>query len=155
MPSFLQSYLPKSQCRSLTQAEVDMAKTVFTHHLYYDNIKLCTAWWVFKGYAVSPNGNIYFHQADFLPCFANQSLAKKSWLIHELTHVWQVQQGLRVVRGAVFDRRYRYLLKAGKHFLHYGIEQQAQMVQDYFVKQQLGQECHDLAECIPFVHDGD
>ncbi|HBL97627.1 MAG: type IV secretion protein Rhs, partial [Psychrobacter sp.] len=76
---------------------------------------------------------------------------KQSWLIHELTHVWQLQQGLKVVRGALIDRRYDYVLETGKSFFKYGIEQQARMVQDYFVRRQKGQDCQDLEACIPFL----
>ena len=78
-------------------------------------------------------------------------MGKQSWLIHELTHVWQLQQGLKVVRGALINRRYDYVLKVNKPFLNYGIEQQARMVQDYFIRRQRGQYCQDLAGCIPFL----
>ena len=71
-------------------------------------------------------------------------------LIGEQTHVWQVQQGIKVIRRAVIDRRYQYLLQAGKSFAQYGVEQQAQMVQDFFVQRSLGQDCRALQACLPF-----
>ena len=100
---------------------------------------------------MSPNGHIYFHASDWIDDFSQAPLGKQGWLIHELTHVWQLQQGLNVVRGAIIDRRYNYVLKVGKPFFKYGIEQQARMVQDYFVRRQRGQYCQDLAGCIPFL----
>lgn len=72
-------------------------------------------------------------------------------LINKMTHVWQIQQGLAVVRKAIFDRKYQYVLQQGKQFLQYGIEQQAQMVQDYFIKKAQGQECAAYEACIPFL----
>ena len=137
--------------RKLNTAEIALARSVFGDSIKLDNVQLKTAWWVLKTYAVSPNGHIYFNRADWIVDFTAESLRKQSWLIHELTHVWQLQQGLNVVRGALLNRRYSYELIAGKPFFNYGIEQQARMVQDYFVRQQRGQDCDLLMACIPFL----
>lgn len=128
-----------------------LARSVFSDSIQLDDVQLKTAWWVLENYAVSPNGHIYFHPDDWIADFSEANLSKQSWLIHELTHVWQLQQGLKVVRGALINRRYDYILEAGKSFFHYGIEQQARMVQDYFVQRTLGQNCQDLEMCIPFL----
>lgn len=141
----------KQQSRLLTTGEIALARSVFGDSINLDEVQLKTAWWVLKHYAVSPNGNIYFNPADWTVDFSDASLSKKSWLIHELTHVWQLQQGLKVVRGALIDRRYDYVLKTGKSFFNYGIEQQARMVQDYFIRRQRGQDCQALEICIPFL----
>ncbi|WP_435979647.1 type IV secretion protein Rhs [Psychrobacter sp. DM4] len=143
--------LTASKSRYLTDGEIILARSVFGEDINLDKVALKTAWWVLKNYAVSPNGNIYFSAADWIEDFAQTTLSKQSWLIHELTHVWQLQQGIKVVRGAVFDRRYRYIIKTGKSFFRYGIEQQARMVQDYFIRRQRGQDCQDLQACIPFL----
>lgn len=71
-------------------------------------------------------------------------------LVCQLIHVWQIQQGVKVVRQALFDRRYRYALKEGKAFFQYGLEQQAKMVEDYFLKREKGEACSDLKACLPF-----
>ncbi|MBF2718959.1 type IV secretion protein Rhs [Psychrobacter sp. NG254] len=141
----------KQQSRLLTAGEIVLAQSVFGDSIRLDGVQLKTAWWVLKNYAVSPNGNIYFNPADWIADFSEASLSKQSWLIHELTHVWQLQQGLKVVRGALMDRRYNYVLETGKSFFKYGIEQQARMVQDYFLRHQRGQNCQDLEDCIPFL----
>ncbi len=143
----------QQQSRPLSIGEIALARSVFGDSIKLDEVRLKTAWWVLKNYAVSPNGNIYFHSADWITDFSKTSLGKQSWLIHELTHVWQLQQGLKVIRGALINRRYKYALKAGKSFFRYGIEQQAQMVQDYFIRRQCGQDCQALAACIPFLKD--
>ena len=146
---FALRHTPKS--RHLTANEKAMARSVFGNDIQLDHVQLKTACWVLKNYAVSPNGNIYFHPADWVTDFSKSSLGKQSWLIHELTHVWQLQQGLKVVRGAMIDRRYDYVLAAGKPFFNYGIEQQARMVQDYFISRQHGRDCQGFESCIPFL----
>ena len=148
---YSRSSVKKQQSRCLTIGEIALARSVFGDSIRLDEARLKTTWWVLKSYAVSPNGNIYFNPADWITDFSVASLGKQSWLIHELTHVWQLQQGLKVVRGALIDRRYDYVLETGKSFFKYGIEQQARMVQDYFVRRQKGQDCQDLEACIPFL----
>ena len=143
----------KHQSRYLTDGELALARSVFGDSLKLDSVQLKTAWWILKHYAVSPNGNIYFHPADWVTDFSQCSLAKQSWLIHELTHVWQLQHGLKVVRGAIINRRYDYVLEAGKSFFNYGIEQQARMVQDYFVRRHHGHDCRNFEVCIPFLKE--
>ena len=151
LKQFLQARFSKKQSRRLTAGEIALAHSVFGDSITLDDVHLKTARWVLKNYAVSPNGNIYFHPADWIADFSHASIGKQSWLIHELTHVWQLQQGLKVVRGAIINRRYDYVLETGKSFFTYGIEQQARMVQDYFVRRQLGKDCQDLEACIPFL----
>lgn len=151
MFSLIHKKLTIRQSRPLTAGERAMAQSIFGNSLLLDDIEIKTAWWVLKNYAVSPNGNIYFHHENWIEDFANEPLGKRAWFIHELTHIWQLQQGIKVVRKALFDRRYKYAIKQGKSFFHYGVEQQARMVEDYYVRSQTGQRCDDLAKCIPFL----
>lgn len=140
---------PKS--RKLTAGEIALARSVFGEQLRLDNVELRTAWWVLRHYAVSPNGNVYFHPDDWRQDFSTAALGTQSWLIHELTHVWQLQQGIKVVRKALLNRQYDYALEAGKSFFTYGVEQQARMVQDYFLRMRRGEDCQAWQACIPFL----
>jgi hypothetical protein len=137
--------------RKLTSGEISLAREIFSSHLNYDSIFICAHRLVLKHYAISPNGHIYFNVIDWCEDFSTQSIEKQSWLIHELVHVWQVKQGIKLIRKAIFERQYHYVLKRGKTFLEFGVEQQAQMVQDYFLKKHRQQSCDDLAACIPFI----
>lgn len=141
----------KLKQRPLTQQEIVLAQSIFANHIDYARIRICAHVLVMPGYAISPNGNIYFNRKDYCDDFSSANLALKSWFIHELVHVWQYQQGIAVLRKALFNRRYDYVLELGKLFSAYGVEQQAQMVQDYFLKRAQGQACADLAACIPFL----
>lgn len=137
--------------RSLTVGEKKLAKSIFSDGLDLEGIRIVAHRLILKHYAMSLNGHIYFHPADWCEDFSQRSLAQQSWLIHELTHVWQIQQGIAVLRKAIFDRQYNYVLEQGKQFLHYGIEQQAQMVQDYFLRKAQGRSCTAYEDCIPFL----
>ena len=138
--------------RKLTQGECELAQQVFGQALDVTHIEIIAHRLILKGYAMSPNGCLYFNPKDWVENFAVENITQQSWFIHELVHVWQLQQGIKVIRKALFDRRYDYVLKYGKGFVSYGIEQQAQMVQDYFMKKKQGQDCADLEACIPFIH---
>lgn len=149
--NFQRKFAP-SRARKLTSAEIEMARSVFGEHLNLDKVELRTAWWVLRHYAVSPDGNVYFHPDDWREDFSTAGLGTQSWLIHELTHVWQLQQGIKVVRKALFNRKYNYALEAGKSFFAYGVEQQARMVQDYFLRMRRGEDCQPWQACIPFLN---
>jgi hypothetical protein len=136
--------------RGLTLGEKSLAYSIFHDQLDLNQPQIVASSWVIRGYAISPNGHIYFNPADYLQDFSTAPLGRQAWFIHEMTHVWQVQQGMKVIRRAILDRRYQYLLKEGKSFFQYGVEQQAQMVQDFFVQRSLGQDCRSLEKCLPF-----
>lgn len=145
----------KQLSRHLSVGEIALARSVFGDSIALDTVQIKSAWWVLKNYAVSPNGNIYFHPTDWITDFSKLSINKQSWLIHELTHVWQLQQGLKVVLGAIINRRYDYDLTISQSFFKYGIEQQARMVEDYFVHRHFGQDCQTFETCIPFLRPQD
>jgi len=77
----------KRRSRQLAAGEIALARSVFGDSIRLEQVQLKTACWVLKNYAVSPNGNIYFHQADWVTDFIQCFLAKQSWLINELTYV--------------------------------------------------------------------
>ncbi len=56
-----------------------------------------------------------------------------------MTHVWQKQSGINVILRGVYQRNYSYSLSSGKAFSKYNIEQQGDIVRDYFFLQ------HDAA----------
>ena len=138
--------------RPLTLGEKSLVYSIFHDQVDLELPRIYASAWVVRGYAISPNGHVYFNPKDYLEDFSVAPLGKQAWLIHEMTHVWQIQQGMNVVRRAMIDRRYQYLLKQGKSFFAYGIEQQAQMVQDFFVQRSLGKDCQDLEQCLPFFN---
>ena len=83
--------------RRLTDNEIKMAKLIFADSIDYARVK------IYRGIpclptmqvAVSPNGNIYFPRNNCPDDFALASASYQIWMIHELTHVWQYQQGFK------------------------------------------------------------
>lgn len=139
------------QKRHLTEGEKLLIRSIFDSSIdRLDYIYIIAHRLVLKDYAISPNGHIYFNSKNWKEDFSKENIELQSWLIHEMVHVWQVQQGINLLRKAFFDRRYQYVISMKKSFLDYGVEQQAQIVQDYFLKLKKGQKCDDLQACIPF-----
>lgn len=84
---------------------------------------------------MAPNGNIYFApgNADYVDDFSQANIHAKATFIHELAHVWQHQNGINVIARGVINRNYDYLpLTINSDFNDFGIEQQAQIIRDYF-----------------------
>lgn len=89
---------------------------------------------------MAPNGHLWFHPDAEHYCddFSQQPLSLQGHFLHEMTHVWQVQQHGRwhlPLRRPPWCR-YDYVLMPGKAFARYGIEQQAEIVRHAFLLRQ-------------------
>lgn len=89
---------------------------------------------------MAPTGHLHFHPHSDNYCedFSQAAPRLQAHFIHEMTHVWQAQS-----RGwwylplvGPFQRKYSYVLKPGKPFLAYNIEQQAEIVAHDFLLRQ-------------------
>jgi hypothetical protein len=101
-----------------------------------------TTWFPFqpRNVAMAPDGHIWFHPEGGLwrADFADASARMQAFLIHELTHVWQHQQGIRLwLRRHPFCR-YEYRLQPEKPLRRYGIEQQAMILEHAFTARRAG-----------------
>ncbi|MCA3256336.1 MAG: vgr related protein [Alphaproteobacteria bacterium] len=116
-------------------------------------------WWPFQPRRVvmAPDGHLWFHPDGDLwrEDFSIAPLPLRALIVHELVHVWQHRQGVRLplARGPL--ARYRYRLVPGRPFRRYGIEQQAEMVRDLWLHRQGAPRAHAppaaaLAAVIPF-----
>ena len=95
-------------------------------------------WWMWQPawITMAPDGHLWFHpngdvwSADF----SAEGPALRGHFVHELTHVWQHQQGISLIFRRPPFARYRYLpLVPGKPFHRYGLEQQAEIVKDAYL----------------------
>lgn len=129
--------------RPLTEAERNLAASMFGRAIDYDRVRIHAAkWWLFqpRRVAMSPDGSIWLHPKGDLFCndFCGQSLAGQGLFIHEMTHVWQAQQRgrwyLPLMRHPFC--RYDYAIKPGWTLEKYGIEQQAEIVRHAFLLRQ-------------------
>jgi len=129
-----------AEVRPLTFGETELSRTVFADTVKYNRIRIYhESYFPFGAQpddvAMSPDGNIYFDPDGTLykEDFSKANIHSKALFIHEMTHVWQHQKGMNVRIRGVFQRTYKYLpFEPGKAFLDYGIEQQGDIVRDYF-----------------------
>lgn len=90
---------------------------------------------------MTPDGNIYA-ASYYADDFSTAGQDKAATFIHEMAHVWQKQNDvLDPVSSAIkqwfwhkfdYNKAYYYTLDAKKDLLDYKIEQQAQIIQDYY-----------------------
>ena len=108
--------------------------------------------------AITPNGEIYFPKESYKDDFSTNP-SDMAWLIHEMTHVWQKQQGMWVRSRSTLNRNYDYgdLSKQQLVFLDQGTEVQASIVGDYFRLRHRMRAIHgggmlaDYDKVIPFL----
>jgi hypothetical protein len=117
---------------------VALARSIFGDAIDYPQVRIRRRkWFPFQPRRVTmaPRGHIHFHPRGTAYCddFAQAPLAAQGLFIHELTHVWQHQQGIFLpLRRHPFSS-YRYRLEPGRAFARYGIEQQAEIVRHAFL----------------------
>jgi hypothetical protein len=127
-----------SEGRFLTAAEQRLAESVFGQAIDYDAVRIKHSKWAFfqpKRVVMAPRGAIHFHPKGHLYChdFCEGDWNDQGLFIHEMTHVWQHQTGMNLLIRRHPFCRYDYVLKPGKPFTSYGIEQQAEIVRHYFL----------------------
>lgn len=130
-----------TDARKLTVAEVELCRSVFGNAIDYSLVKIFNRkWWPFQPRKVTmaPDGNLWFHPDSDLFCgdYCGANLSLQALFIHEMTHVWQHQQGIFLPLARHPFCRYDYQLIPGKKFSAYGIEQQAEIVSHKFLLSQ-------------------
>lgn len=107
---------------------------------------------------VFKNG-IYFQRSLGFPRLRETPFGR-SLLIHEAVHVWQYQKvGIRYACGSIWEQltstlatgsrrgAYRYRLSPERPLSSYGYEQQAQLLQDYYLRRWHGEERESFRHC--------
>ncbi|MFN7114261.1 MAG: type IV secretion protein Rhs [Alphaproteobacteria bacterium] len=146
--------MPAAKPRPLTAGETALARSVFGASIDYDRVTVTEGKFIaFQPYgtAMAPDGKLYMYGC-YKDDYSGQNDGWKSHFIHEMTHVWQQQNGiLNPVAEAVklsvkfrfnYNAAYDYRLERGKDLLDYNMEQQASIVQDYFMLKHCGQQGH-------------
>lgn len=146
--------------RALTAAETALVARVFGDQVDAALVSVRRAkFWMFQPWWVTmaPDGHIWCHPNGNNWCadYAGETLGWQAHFVHEMTHVWQHQQGRNLLLSRPPFARYRYELVPGKPFAAYGIEQQACIVADAYLAAQ-GQRppgrpaLADYAAVLPF-----
>ncbi len=124
--------------RPLTGAEIALAQSVFGHAIDYARVSMIRRKWAFfqpVNTVMAPRGHIHFHPRAACYCddFGAGNLTAQGLFLHEMTHVWQHQQGIFLPLARHPFCRYSYAIKPGQPFSRYGIEQQAELVRHLFL----------------------
>lgn len=126
--------------RPLTSGELKIVRSVFGDAIDYSSVRLRRKKWFPlqpRKVTMAPRGHIHFHPGGEAYCddFSTQSIFRQGLLVHEMTHVWQVQTKGRwyLVLNRMPWARYDYSLKPGWGLERYGIEQQAEIVKHAFL----------------------
>lgn len=124
--------------RGLTDAEVALTRSVFGDAIDPSRVRINNRKWAFfqpRDTIMAPDGHLWLHPKGDLYCadFCGQQTDRQGLFIHEMTHVWQHQQGIYLPLARHPFCRYGYALKPGQPFHRYGIEQQAEIVRHAFL----------------------
>jgi len=124
----------------LTEGEIALAREVFGDEIDYSQVRINHESYFPIGAQsdnrpIAPNGNVYFDPAGhrYREDFSTSDDRSRALFIHELAHVWQHQQGVNVKGRGIVERQYDYEITPGKPFDSYGLEQQADIIKDYFL----------------------
>lgn len=129
--------------RPLTANEIQLVQSIFADSINCETVKIFAMPfdWLKLNTAMSFGGHIYFPRRFFCDDFTQHNNAMKRWFIHEMTHIWQSQNGFPVLFAGVFiflsggyffQAAYRYAHKINKKFNQLNMEQQAEVIADFF-----------------------
>lgn len=122
--------------RALTPGEIALAQEVFGAGLRAAPVRLLALPIWRRAFAAGPR-LLVFPTAFAATDFSVEPLALQGLFVHELTHVWQAQNGVGLIRAKLKagdgPAAYAYDLHAGPPFGELNIEQQAMVVQHAFL----------------------
>lgn len=135
--------------RPLTDGEIKLAKSVFGDAINYKKVTITDGHWPVvqkKDFAWSM-GNTLSMYKYYVPDFSQASHQRRGLFIHEMAHIWQWQnKSLKPVFATMKQRlkqkfnykAYPFVLDAKKDLTSYGVEQQAAMIQEYYLNKRAG-----------------
>ncbi|MCL2893987.1 type IV secretion protein Rhs [Brenneria tiliae] len=131
--------------RQLTIGEIALARQVFGNSIAYHKVWIhCDSYLPFglqpANTAMAPNGELWFRKELYKPDFSMAYIYAQHTFIHEMAHVWQHQKGMWVRSRGLFSwaADYNYRLDGKKLLNDYQMEQQAQIIADYFFLKKQG-----------------
>lgn len=81
--------------------------------------------------AVASSTEVYFYGHNRSTDFSREDMGKLSTFIHEMVHIWQFQTQRR--HTVVVNDLYKYTIEPNARYEQFNIEQQAAMMEDYFL----------------------
>ncbi|WP_157198245.1 hypothetical protein [Methylomonas sp. DH-1] len=88
--------------------------------------------------AVTLENSIYFPSDGYQSDFSTANLQSQAWLVHEVGHIYQYKNNpdyswVEAVAEGLRSDTYKYSLNPGMSFDDYRYEQQARILQDYYI----------------------
>jgi len=128
--------------RPLTTGEIAMLEPIFKDSLDYKAVRVINNAFPFQPENVymTPRGHVYAPGALWEDDFSRGR--RRAVFVHEMAHVWQYVNGLDLIGQSLieftksrgdYEKAYAYELDAARDLTDYGIEQQASIVEDYFM----------------------
>ncbi len=129
--------LKSAGLRRLTVGEKALAREVFGHGIAPERVRILSLPLWNRAFVAGP-GLIIWPSATVRADFSDSttSLHVQAVFVHELTHVWQAQNGISLllakIKAGDSDAAYRYGLLDSEAFAVMNIEQQAMVVEHAF-----------------------
>jgi hypothetical protein len=132
--------------RPLTAGEIAMLQPIFRDGIDYARVRVIDNTFPLQPENVymTPRGHVYAPGRLWREDFSARELraVERAVFVHEMTHVWQHANGMDLIgQGFVeftkhrgdYERAYPYELERGRDLVEYGMEQQASIVEDYYL----------------------
>lgn len=148
LPWFIKKYQQnKPTIRPLTVGERQLAASVFGELMDYEQVRIVNypyLPWQPADVLIAPNGFIFVNDKHYQDDYSQHSQRYGRLFIHEMTHVFQHQQGICVLlKGAWLQSLYylsfcrydpyHYTWDNNKSFWAYNIEQQGRICEDIYL----------------------
>lgn len=119
--------------RGLTDGEKNIVRGIFGNQFNTDIVwvHLSPLAYTDVAGAVASASEVYFYGHNRSTDFSKEDTQKLSTFIHEMVHIWQFQTERR--HTVVVNDIYKYTIEAGARYQDFNIEQQAAMMEDYFL----------------------
>ena len=131
--------------RRLTPGERAIAAEVFGGGLDADRVRILAVPVWNRAFVAGP-GLVVWPTATAPLDFTEEPLRRQAVFVHELTHVWQAQNGILLLlaklRAGDSAASYAYDLARGPEFAQLNIEQQAMVVEHAFLASRGGRKPH-------------
>jgi hypothetical protein len=131
--------------RALTSGELAMLRPVFGASIDYDKVRVVhgkyTRFQDDQTY-MTPDDHMYAPGDLYEDDFSRTDPYLQATMVHEMTHVWQHQSGMDMISAGLitfkafdgdYGAAYPYSLVAGRDLTEYNVEQQATIVEDWFL----------------------
>ena len=132
--------------RHLTAGEIQLARSVFGDSINYAEVKVNNRHFPLlqkKDVAMAPTGNLYMYNYYRDDYSKDRDPYLKALFIHEMAHVWQYKNKvlhptianalLQLKHKFNYSAAYPFRLDAKKDLVNYGVEQQASIIEEYFL----------------------